>query len=167
MGRMLSDIAFMQKEQCAVKEYVAIIKDILKNEDVQEMRKYRHHGHVDCLNHSLQVSYLAYRIGKQFNMDYEALARAGLLHDFYLYDWHDKSDREGMHGFTHAQAALDNAEERFELNDMERDIIKHHMWPLNIGLPKYRESVVMMFADRYCAFMEMLGVAPLQLRMYQ
>lgn len=166
MSRFISKMAYLQSGLHVEKEYLKIIRPILRHDEVQEMRKFMHHGYVDCLSHSLQVSYMAYRIGKKFKLDYVSLARAGLLHDFYLYDWHIRGDREGFHGFTHAQKALENANKVFKLNKREKDIIKWHMWPLNIGMPRFRESWVMMFADRYCSVMEYLRVAPIQMRLY-
>ena len=148
------------------KAYLKLIQPILRQDEVQEMRKYMHHGYIDCLNHSLQVSYMAYRIGRKFNMDSAALARAGLLHDFYLYDWHIKGGHEGRHGFRHAGIALSNARKYFDLSEVEEDIIKWHMWPLNIGFPKFKESWIMMFADRYCTLLEYLRIAPLQPKLF-
>lgn len=167
MSNLFKDMAYIQKDLYVDREYLNTVNPILRNDQVQEMRKFIHHGYTDCLNHSMQVSYMAYRIGKKFNLDHVALARAGMLHDFYLYDWHIKGDRKGLHGLTHAQTALENAEMHFDLSPMERDIIKRHMWPLNIGVPRYKESVVMMFADRYCTVMESLKIAPLQLRLFR
>lgn len=167
MSRLLTDVAYLQRGLHVDKDYLKIVNPILRHDQVQEMRKFMHHGYVDCLSHSIQVSYMAYRIGKKFKLDYEALARAGMLHDFYLYDWHIKGDRQGLHGFTHAETALANANHHFNLSDMEQDIIKRHMWPLNIGMPKYKESLVMMLTDRYCTVMESLRIAPLQLKLYR
>jgi len=167
MGKLLTEMAYLQRGLYVDKTYLKIVNPILRKDEVQEMRKFYHHGYIDCLSHSLQVSYMAYRIGKKFGLDDVSLARAGFLHDFYGYDWHVKGEREGRHGFTHAQTALERAEAMFELNQKEKDIIKWHMWPLNIGFPKTRESWVMMFADRYCTVMELLRIAPLQMRLYQ
>lgn len=43
------------------------------------------------------------------------------------------------------------------MNEIEIDIIKKHMWPLTIVLPKYKEALVVMLVDKYCALMEMMG----------
>jgi uncharacterized protein len=40
------------------------------------------------------------------------------------------------------------------LNDIEKDIIEKHMWPLTLKLPKYKEAFIVSFVDKYCAFME-------------
>lgn len=77
--------------------YLSIVKDLLKNPKVQEMKKYNHHYDSTCYSHSLQVSYISFLIAKKHNLDYEATARAGLLHDLFLYDW--KTDKN--HGHFH------------------------------------------------------------------
>ena len=57
------------------------------------MDKYIQHGSTTTLDHSIAVSYLAYRLARKLDLDYISVARAGLLHDFYLYDWHDSELR--------------------------------------------------------------------------
>ena len=54
----------------------------------------------------------------------------------------------------HPQIALHNAQKLFHLTDLEKDIILKHMWPLTLSIPKYRESFVVTFIDKYCAFKE-------------
>ena len=82
------------------------------------------------------------------------MVRGALLHDFFMYDWHDPGNLRLMHGFTHAKEALCNARKQFELNDVECDVIKKHMFPLNIALPKYRETVLVSLADKISAVLE-------------
>jgi uncharacterized protein len=139
------------------KEYQRIVKDILENEKVMELKNFPHHGNIDSLSHCIHVSYTSYRIGLKLNLNTNALARGALLHDFYLYDWHIKGERKGLHGFTHPHTALQNATENFTLSPIEKDIIAKHMWPLTIKLPKYKESFVVMIADKYCAIEETLS----------
>ena len=59
------------------------------------------------------------------------------------------------HGFTHPKVALDNAVKYFNLNNIEKDIIEKHMWPLTIRkVPKYKESVIVTMVDKYCSTQE-------------
>ena len=83
-----------------------------------------------------------------------ALIRGALLHDYFLYDWHEADKSHRFHGFIHAGRALLNAEKDFELSDIERNMIKSHMFPLNPVLPRYRESVILCVADKICAARE-------------
>lgn len=135
-------------------EYINCINDLINHEITKSMKKYKHHGDVSCLEHSVYVSYLSYKACKKLGLNYKAAARGGLLHDFYLYDWHISKPYKGLHGFKHPEVALKNACEYFSLNDLEKDIIKKHMWPLTLSLPRYKESFVVLMIDKYCALME-------------
>ena len=80
-----------------------------------------------------------------------------LLHDFFLYDWHiEKQNRqnEKRHAFKHSAIALKNANLHFDLNQIERDIISKHMWPVTKSLPRYTESLIVSIIDKYCAILE-------------
>ena len=63
--------------------YLSIVGNILSNEEFNKIKKVEHHG-TTRFDHSLRVSYFSYKISKFIHLDYEATARAGLLHDFFL-----------------------------------------------------------------------------------
>ena len=77
-----------------------------------------------------------------------ALVRGSLLHDFFLYDWHIPEKGRKLHAWNHASVAYENAKKEFELGKIEKDIILKHMFPINISLPKYRESLIVSVADK-------------------
>ena len=134
--------------------YMNIINDIINHSKINEMKNYIHHGHINCYDHCLHVSYFAYTISKRFNLDVSSIARGAFLHDFYLYDWHIKGERKGLHGFTHSKTSLINSKKYFTVNEIEEDIILKHMWPLNLRLPKYKETILVSLADKYCTIKE-------------
>lgn len=136
--------------------YLALVADILENEDVRSMEQYTQHGETTCLRHSLNVSYLSYLYCRDHGLDARAVARAGLLHDLFLYDWHfyRRQPGERLHGFEHPCKALANAKARFQLTKKEEDIILRHMWPLTFTPPRFRESYVVVMFDKYCSLME-------------
>lgn len=136
--------------------YLDCVKDLICNPDVASMSDFIQHSDTTCLDHCIDVSYKSYKIASLLNLDFRSVARAGLLHDFFLYDWHVKSNRRGLHGFTHAKTAHHNARSRFELNKIERDIILKHMWPLTPKPPRYIESFIVLLVDKYCAIIEIL-----------
>ena len=137
------------------KQYMDIVKDIISNELVLEMKKYRQHYNVSCFDHCLYVSYNLYNICKKYNLDYKSAARAGLVHDLFLYDWRKRQEgRRGFHAFTHSQTAYENASKIFKLNPIEKDIIVKHMWPVTLALPRYKESFLMTYVDKYFACVE-------------
>ena len=138
------------------KRYMECVYDIINSEPFERMNNYIQHGTTTTLEHCLSVSYISYKICKYYNFDYISAARGGLLHDLFLYDWHTHRKETGnrFHGFTHPVVALHNAEKYFKLNDVEKDIIKKHMWPLTVVPPKTREGFVVMYADKYCGLIE-------------
>lgn len=138
------------------KEFHEIIAEIIKNEKFLELDNYLHHD-ASILNHSRKVAFAAYKMAKYLGLDYKSTARGALLHDFFLYDWRKNEGRPykgGLHGFRHPRVALNNAEKYFSLNKIERDIIIRHMWPLTIIPPRYKESILVMFIDKYISSIE-------------
>lgn len=136
-------------------DFELIIQDLVSNETVQKMKDYLQHYDTSCFEHCKNVAYYSYLICRKFNLDYISVARAGMLHDLFLYNWRRKEeDRKGLHAFTHPRAALQNASSLFALNDTEVDIILKHMWPLTFTLPRYKESIIVSFVDKYCAIQE-------------
>ena len=133
------------------------ISDLIDSPIVKDMNNYIQHSCVTTLEHCVFVSYLSFLMCRFLGLNYYAAARGGLLHDLFLYDWHDSDKRGKLHGFTHPTAALKNACEHFELTNMEKDIIKKHMWPLTISFPKYKESYIVSLADKLCTCIEVFG----------
>ena len=119
-----------------------IIYNIKMNSTVLQMKNYRQHYNTSCYEHCLYVSYYTYLICKKFHLDYISATRAAMLHDLFLYDWRTKENRKGFHAFTHPKCSLNNASKLFELNDIEKDVILKHMWPVTFSLPKYKESYI-------------------------
>ncbi len=108
------------------------------------------------------MAYVSFSIAKKFhiNCDYNSLIRGALLHDYFLYDWHVSDESHKWHGFSHARMALLNASRDFELTPIEKDIIEKHMFPLNIRLPKYKESYLVTIADKICSSYETIYKVP-------
>ncbi len=136
-------------------DFIEIIKDIIENENVKQMKNFRQHYNTNCFDHCFVVSYYCYIYCKKFHLDYTSCARAAMLHDLFLYDWRKKENgRKGFHAFTHPKTAYENASKFFNLNDKEADIILKHMWPVTVFLPKYKESYVLTIIDKYCTLNE-------------
>lgn len=139
------------------KEFHETVEDILRHEEFLRLKNYFHHNS-SIFEHAVNVAYFSYRICKFLKLDHRSAARGALLHDFFLYDWrnHDVPDlpREKYHGIEHPGIALANAKKYFTLNDIEKDIIVKHMWPLTITPPRYKESFIVTFADKYLSSKE-------------
>ncbi len=139
-------------------DFYNCIKDIVETDIVKEMDNYIQHGSTTTLKHCIMVSYLSYKMARKLKLNYESVAKAALLHDFFLYDWHkNKVGTKFLekHGFSHPKVALENAKKYFDLTEVEEDIILKHMWPLTLRqLPKYKETVIVCVADKYSSTKE-------------
>ena len=144
----------IKKAQYTFNEFEKIVTDLLENDIVLSMQQFTQHSNVSCFEHSLYVSYRSYTICRHLGFDYRSAARGGMLHDFFLYDWHTTKLATGMHGFSHPAEALKNANANFELNMIEKDIILKHMFPLTLRIPRYKESIIVSMVDKYCSLME-------------
>ncbi|MDY2921984.1 MAG: HD domain-containing protein [Eubacterium sp.] len=128
---------------------------------LKKEKEYMQHGSTSVYEHSVKVAYISLCLAKWLHLkvDPVSLMRGALLHDYFLYDWHEKDRSHRLHGFRHASTALRNAERDFQLNEVEKNIIARHMFPLNPIPPKYKEAWVVCLADKYCAFLETVRLA--------
>ena len=128
-------------------------RDILNSDGMHIEKNCLQHGQISVYEHSYMVAVLCVELAImcRIRADMRALVRGALLHDYFLYDWHEKDKSHRLHGFIHAERALKNAESDFRLTDIERNMIRAHMFPLNLVLPRYRESVLLCVAEKICA----------------
>lgn len=135
-------------------EYYEIVHEILKSEEFQKRKKYKHHGDITVYDHCLAVSKVSYALAKKLKKDYRSAAIGGLLHDFYDKPWQEDISKKPFfqkHGFIHAKQAMLNANKYFPnlMNEKINNIIIRHMFPLNKIPPKYIESWIVTLADKY------------------
>lgn len=151
----------MKKEYEQDEEYMRCVADILTHPVFLQLDSYTQHGNTSRKEHCISVSYRGYRISRRLGLDYMAVARAGLLHDLFLYDWHDKDSccngKARLHGFRHPRVALETASRYFKLNEMERNIILRHMFPLTLIPPKHLEGLIINFSDESNCVQEVAG----------
>lgn len=138
-------------------EYRACVHDLLDSAQVQSMKAIRHHPGVSCFEHSVFVSYMAFRLVRRWGGDGRTAARAGLLHDLYLYD--PRSLPSYRQCFAHPLAALANAAALCgPLSPREENCILAHMWPMACRAPRCREAAAVCLADKLCATAELLQI---------
>lgn len=134
-----------------------LIEDLLGQGRVAEMAEFIQHGRVTTLEHVLRVASTSLNWSRRLPIAVREaeLVRGAVLHDYYLYDWHDPGVTG--HATKHPLRALANAEEDFRLTDRERNIIAAHMWPLPpTRIPRSREAWIVCLADKWCSLEETL-----------
>lgn len=134
--------------------------DILQSENFQSTRNYIQHGTIPVHSHCIDVARKSIALNRLLHIhcNERELIRGALLHDYFLYDWHDKNreNYQFFHGFYHPGIALRNASREYCLTPREKDIIKKHMWPLTVSPPRCREAWIVTTADKYCSTLETL-----------
>ena len=161
------------KREMREREFVNLTKELLDSDQVRMMGRWKHHGPVTTLDHSLFVAFSTYRVARLLRLDVRSAVRGALLHDLYLYDSHDKTAHPGNQCFDHPRFAARNAEALTPLTPKEKNIILSHMWPLGGALPRSKEAWTVDLVDTVCAGLELshiyhpsrlrerLGVRPL------
>ena len=147
----------MSEEYKLIEKYAS---DILNSKSVLSQKEFMQHGKVSVYDHTINVTIHALKIVKKFKIkvDERSLIRGCLLHDYFLYDWHDNDKSHRLHGFRHAKFAYNNATKEYDLNKVEKNMILTHMFPLNLRLPRYKESIILCIADKIVATKETIGV---------
>lgn len=130
-------------------------RDLTEDIRVRRMSQYIQHGSTTTYDHVLRVARTAYRLNHILHLkaDDHSLIRASILHDYYLYDWHQQGDR--LHGYHHARIAADNALRDFAISPAEQAMIRSHMWPLNLfSIPLSRGGWLLTIADKIASAQE-------------
>ena len=133
-----------------------IYEEIINSDSFKKEKEYMQHGNTSVYEHSLYVMETCLSFSKKLHLkvDKASLMKGALLHDYFLYDWHDKDPSHRLHGFRHAKFAHDNAKRDFGLNKKEENMILSHMFPLGYRIPRYKESIILCLVDKYCATKE-------------
>lgn len=134
-----------------------ILNEIRNTSRFKLSKDFIQHGKTSVYMHSVSVAYMSCYLAEKYclKVDYHSLIMGALLHDYFLYDWHDKeSNHKRPHGFYHPSAALANAEMDFELNWRVKNIIKRHMFPLTPVPPGCLEGWLVCIADKICSTKE-------------
>lgn len=145
----------MHRESRAARSFSEKAEELCAQGRIAEMHKFTQHGSVSTHAHVLRVARTAWGWAHALRLPIsdDELLRGAVLHDYYLYDWHDPVNKG--HATQHPLRALRNAEADFELTDKERNIISAHMWPLPPSrIPKTREAWLVCFADKWCSLVE-------------
>lgn len=153
----------MLKAICSSKEltdnsYYDCVSDIIESRQIQELKSIRHHVSTTRFQHCINVSYYSYIVCRKFSLNARSAARAGLMHDLFYYDrkTYNSERLKGQpnHSRRHSDIAVKNAVMLTDISDIERDMIKKHMWPVTRPKPSYKETYVITFVDKYCAVLE-------------
>ena len=134
-------------------------EEVLSNPTYLKNKELIQHGCSSIFEHCHNVAFESLKIVARFNIkcDIKSLVRGALLHDYFLYDWHDKDLDINLHGFYHPGIACRNAVAHFHVDKRVQNIIRSHMWPLTLTvLPMCREAWIVCLADKCISAKETL-----------
>ncbi|MCD8357737.1 MAG: HD domain-containing protein [Oscillospiraceae bacterium] len=111
------------------------------------------HGNTTVFEHSVHVADVCLHLAHKLHLDVDeaALIRGALLHDYFLYDFHQMGRGRMLHCIRHPRKALQNARQDFALGVVEEDIILRHMFPVTPIPPVCLEAWLVCLVDKYCA----------------
>lgn len=112
----------MKKE--LIKEYKEITENIINNEQFKRTIDDFHHGS-SKYEHLIRVSKCSFILGKIFRANIKSVTTSALLHDFFFGS--RKSKKENSY-LNHPKTAAKNAKIYFNINKLEEDAIKSHMY---------------------------------------
>ena len=141
-------------------EYVifdGLISPYIEDPKILRMKDFIQHGNISTYDHCIDVAKTAFAINRRLNagVDEFHLVRVCMLHDYFLYDWHDHGDK--LHGYHHPEIASYNALQDFQITDSEQEMIRTHMWPLTLfHMPRSKGGWILTFADKICSTREII-----------
>lgn len=142
------------------REFYDLISDIIRSDEFRQMKHHRHHVKSNARDHSIKVAFLCYQYHKKFSPDINLreFVRGALLHDYYLYDWHDRTPDTRFHLVAHPHRAWRNVVHHYpDLTRIQRDMILHHMFPLTPIPPTTKAGWALWFYDKVAAISDYKG----------
>lgn len=134
------------------KEFYDIYNEFYQNDKYKNLKNDIHHG-LSRLKHIERVAKFSFYVTKLLKMDYISATRGAFLHDFFndeevnRVNWKDYLNE-------HPKIALNNAKKYFKVNEVEKDIISCHMYPISSKTPIYRETLVVSVCDKVASIYE-------------
>ena len=98
---------------------------------------------------------MSFLFSRLLKLDYVSCTRGAMMHDFFTTDDLSRSDMKYRKFLSlHPKIALENSLKYFDVNEIEKDVILSHMFPVVKGKPYYSESKVVCLCDKLVSFYE-------------
>ena len=139
-------------------KFSELITNIIETDNYTSQKNFISHGNTNLYDHQINVAYECYKYLEKKNKEDIDMIYAALLHDYYLYDWHDikKYPRKRLHGFRHPKIAMNNAIRDYGISKRCQSMIRTHMFPLTLfHIPKSMDAYKLSIIDKKCSIKEM------------
>ncbi len=156
MGRLYKlYIASYTMNTPAWERYLSAAGELFNCPQIQSLEQFEQHFVFNRLQHIRSVAFISFVIAERLGLDAVGTARAATMHDLFYYDWRESDPSHRLHGYRHPGSALKNAYHLCGvLTPKEKDIIRHHMFPLTPVPPRSAEGWIVSAVDKYCAAIE-------------
>ena len=138
-----------------------LYQSFLHDERILRMKEISMHRGSNCYEHSFKVAKKAIKRAlrhKEGSVNLEVIMLGAILHDYYLYDWRKDRAKLKKHGQNHPGIAIKNAIRDFNISEEVVNVIKSHMWPINIKtFPNTKEARIVSLADKAVTIGESLS----------
>ena len=135
-----------------VYNFLLMTKDILTNSDFIKLKQEKHHGN-NRYDHSLRVAIMMYKMIKDSDPNKEKAVRASLLHDFFYRS--EMTNLTPMERYKyHPAYSIKNSINTFNIGKLEREMIRTHMFPLTMSLPRNKYSYKLVLCDKLISIKE-------------
>ena len=136
------------------KIYYDIYSEFYNVNKYRELKSIIHHGN-NRLDHINRVAKMSFLLSRLLKLDYVSCTRGAMMHDFFTTDDLSRSDIKYRYFLSeHPKIALENSLKYFDVNEIEKDVILSHMFPVVKGKPNYKESKVVCLCDKLVSFYE-------------
>jgi uncharacterized protein len=133
-------------------EFNEIANEIINNKKYIELKNESHHG-INRYEHSIRVAKKTFHTCKKLKLDYVSATRAALLHDFFSNDaFYNETEMDKYK--IHPIMAVNNANKYFNINSIEEEIIRTHMYPITKEKPSSKEGLIVSLADKEVSLYE-------------
>ena len=129
---------------------------ILSSAGMQKSAQFMQHGTTSVRDHCMNVACCATKMARvlRLKVNERDLVHAALLHDYFLYDWHDRSTSRPRHATQHPRYAAENAVRDFEISQEVVRAIHSHMFPMSRHIPQGSLGWLVCIADKLCTVQE-------------
>ena len=135
--------------------FYEISKNVINSSKYQSLKNDYHHG-LNRYGHIMHVAKGTYNICKFLHLDYVSATRGALLHDYF-----NESEYLDIKGLNkpkiHPFLALNNSLKEQNLNNIEKNIIISHMYPIGKIKPLFIESWIVTIIDKSVATYEYIN----------
>ncbi len=139
-------------------------EDILRSEEFGKALTQVHHYTTSVGEHSIETACMGLIVSDFFNrkganIDEYKVVRICLLHDIGMIGRDERYENNYRCWLEHpVNSALEAGNIWQDIDEMSRDAIKGHMWPLSKHMPHSKEGFVLCLADKMASICGLLQV---------